>query len=104
MLNSNGVAEWVVFINDNGLESDGPNYGNNGRYRATVDRFNLRVTVTYTGEYDEDLALRAAVEALEEAGYELAGWSTSAEGYVTALVTNANGGTTSFVIVAAERD
>ena len=102
MLNSNGVAEWVVFINDNGLESDGPDYGNTGSYRATVDRINLKVNVTYTGTYDEDKALTAAVKALEEAGYELSAWDKTGSPY-KAIVTNNKGGETIFEIHAAER-
>ena len=103
VLNSNGVAEWVVFDNDNGLESDGPDYGNTGTYRATVDRYNLKVTVTYTGTYNEDSALRAAVIALEDAGYELEQWVRTPGQPIQAVVTNANGGGTTFTVEAQAR-
>ena len=84
------------------LESDGPDYGNTGSYRATVDRINLKVNVTYTGTYDEDKALTAAVKALEEAGYELSAWDKTGSPY-KAIVTNNKGGETIFEIHAAER-
>ena len=103
VLNEYGVAEWVVFISRTPVSSGStPDYGDTGVYRATVDRFNLKVTVTYTGTYDEDAALRAAVVALENAGYELQSWDKTGSPY-KAIVTNSNGGPATFEIIAQAR-
>ena len=96
----NGIATVVVIID---LGSDGgytgPTGSTNSDYTAVVDKATLKVTVTYTGTYDEDQALVAAVEALEAAGYELASWDKTGSPY-KAVVTNANGGSTTFEVVA----
>ena len=103
VLNSKGTAEYVVLnssIVDN-VDTD-DNTQPSGNYKATVDRYNLRVDVTYTGTYDESKALIAVVNALEEAGYELQSWDKTGSPY-KAIVTNANGGNTTFEIYAAPR-
>ena len=102
VLNSQGVAEWIVFHNDNDLETGSGIGTSDGNYRATVNRISLTVTVTYSGTYDEDRALEAAVDALEAAGYELEGWTNTAP--LQAIVTNANGGSTYFTINAVPRN
>ena len=58
--------------------------------------------MTYTGTYDEDAALRAAVVALENAGYELQSWDKTDSPY-KAIVTNSNGGPATFEIIAQAR-
>ncbi|MBM6852527.1 hypothetical protein H9X91_13960, partial [Oscillibacter valericigenes] len=80
ILNSQGVAEWVVFVNQNGLHSDGPDYGNTDNdWDVTVNTRTMRVDATCklatAGDYPTANEVKEVVaEALEQRGLMVTAW------------------------------
>ena len=74
VLNNQGVAEWVVFVNQTGLESDGPDYNTgNGRVRVT-DFDAVQRTIDIKRNGGTDAQIEAAIKnALDENGFT---WET----------------------------
>ena len=80
VLNDKGTAEYIVLNSKDSVyfDSDDPSIPSKpAGYSATVDRYNLTVTVKGPASWTQEAVIATAVNALAESGYEVTNINTN---------------------------